>query len=222
MNPYDLAWKGTTTREKRELLEYSKNERDRLIAEGNAKDGYLGLASTCVDIIGTAKAGIKEADSKLNSTESGEWKALLDEATTVSRESVSLAEKLGTENWSSSDFEVAGAIIVKTQSDDVVAIEKAKKLFAEGQTQAKKEGDRVSEALITGQLIRAGIASKNIDEVKREIDDLYRLISTLADSSDDKNISRLYKALAEGSKYLAIYYAEKGGSENQIMKAKNL
>ncbi|MFH1626771.1 MAG: hypothetical protein ABH971_01540 [bacterium] len=131
MDPYELAWKGTTIKQKKELLKYSLSERDRLVNKGKIKDGQLGLASTCIDIIGTAKAVMNEIDE----FKKVEWQKLLDEVKVISKKAVELAERENKNDWSSSDYEVAGTIILNTSKN----IKKAIDLFKQGVIKAENE-----------------------------------------------------------------------------------
>ena len=52
----NLAWQGTTVKEKRDLLNESILISEKLKLEGKIKDSFLSLASTCIDIVNTAQA----------------------------------------------------------------------------------------------------------------------------------------------------------------------
>jgi hypothetical protein len=221
MNPFDLAWKGTTIAQKRELLEHSRKERDRLISEDKAKDGQLGLASTCVDIISTAKAAIKEADARIDADARREWEALLEEALTISKEAVAAVVDANRAAWTPSDFEVAGAIIVQTAKGDIEEIQKGIAILRAGVEKAKTLENFAAVVLLYGQVVRAGMVWKEEHVVEISLLDLHAAIEQRGDL-DEKVKTRAYRALAEGSKFLAIFYADKAGSENQKLKAEQI
>jgi len=208
MKPSDLAWKGTTVEHKRELLTNSLKERDRLLSEGKIKDGQLQLGSTCVDIIGTATAALKEDPSNT------EWKKLLDEVETISKEAVDAA-LMDKNDWSSSDYEVAGIIL--TSSD----VDSALDLFRKGITKAEAEENVASKTLILGQIMKAFMKNENIDDVETALRDLDDSI-VLNSPFDPKVATRVHNASAKGHKFLAIHYAKEAGSENQELKARNI
>ncbi|MDB5259713.1 MAG: hypothetical protein JWO73_921 [Candidatus Taylorbacteria bacterium] len=213
MKPYDLAWKGTTVKHKRELLAHSLLERHRLINEGKIKGGQLQLASTCVDIIGTATAALEETEGIINE----EWQKLLDEALEISKEAVALAEETDRSEWSSSDFEVAGVIILSTTKD----AEHALNLLKQGLSKAESEGNAGSKTLLLGQIVKALMAIGKADDIERALHDLHQSIEA-SSPLDPKVSGRAYRALAIGAKFLAIHYAKEAGSENQELKARNI
>ena len=221
MNPNDLAWKGTTIAEKQELLEYSRQERDRLVSEGKAKDGYLGLASTCVDIIRTAEAAIKDADEKIDAGAHREWQKLLAEVMIISKEAVDLLLKEDRKDWTPSDYEVAGAILLQASEGDLDKIAEGRNLLEDGIAAANKLGNMSARVLLCGQIVRASMATKNAKQLKTDLFDLHKVIVDAGDL-DPLVSTRVYRALAEGAKFLAISCAEEAGSENQMLKAKNI
>lgn len=216
MNPYDLAWKGKTVKDKQELLVWSIKERDRLILDGKIKDAQLGLASTCVDIINTAESQLKD---KAN-LEENEWTGLLNKASDLAKEAVELVLKEKKSDWKPSDYEVAGVIILKTSTNND-GNKLAKELFDEGLKSAVETKDEVEELLIIGQIIRLNISEKNKEAIISASRNLQeKLIQSK--SLDPKYSTRLYRALAEGYKFLAIQFAIDAQSENQEIKARGI
>ena len=164
MNPNDLAWKGTTVEQKQQLLDYSLRERERLVKEGKVKDGQLGLASTCVDIIGTAKAALKDAECR-EAAKPG-WRDLLKRATSLAEEAVKLAEQAGTDDWTPGEFEVAGATILRTADGDSAEIDHAVKLFDQGLDKARDQKDVSANILLFSQLVKSSIARGNVHSIE--------------------------------------------------------
>jgi hypothetical protein len=220
MNPYELAWKGVTIEDKKRLLDHSLLKRNRLAAEGKIKDAQLGLASTCVDIIGTSRSAIREAEREKNMVMKAEWQELQDEAVSISKEAVDKALKGDKSDWSPSDFEVAGAILSKTADGDIDILNKASEILQAGFGKAEETADLNEQVLILGQLIRNSIEKVDIKEVEKRISELNKIVES--NSFDNKVMTRLRRALAEGNKYLAIEYAKKAESENQELKARNI
>ncbi len=233
--PYSLAWNGTSAHEKRELLKYAYEEKQRRLEAGKTKDAYLGLASTCVDILGTAKAAIAEINkadgtaSELREVMSSEgigslkkeWESLHDETIRIAKETIEIAGREDKSDWTPSDFEVMGTIILRTGHLNPNEIGEAVSLFGRGIAIAEQLGNVEAKALLQAQLIRTAIASENSTAVDQNIQDLYATMREHP-TMEAKHMTRLYRALAEGSKFLAIYFARSAGSENQELKAKNI
>ncbi|MES2622794.1 MAG: hypothetical protein V4576_00105 [Patescibacteria group bacterium] len=211
----DLAWKGTTTKQKRELLELSLAERDRLVADGKVRDGQLGLASTCVDIIGTANSVLKNEDA----SEREEWKKLLAEAREISTEAVATVENEDKDDWAPSEFEVVGAIYLKTADGDVEMLDHALELFNAGARKALSQGNKPMGVLLLGQVLRTMIAKGEIDEVKRMMYSFHTAIIEAGKLTPEVE-TRVYRALAEAVKFVSIQVAENAGLDNQALKGK--
>lgn len=215
MNPYDLAWKGTTVEEKRALLEHAKIERDRRIKENDAKNGHLGLASTCVDIIGTAKSVINESESSLKDR----WNELLEECLVISKDAVIRAEK-EKDIWTPNDHEIAGIIYIYTAKEDPKALDHAVDLFKEGIQKARTQNNTEAEALLLAKLVKADMAKEDYSALPSSLMILHKAVEEK--KFDLKTMTRLYQTLAEGAKFLAIQLAKDAGSENQVLKAKSI
>jgi hypothetical protein len=233
--PYSLAWNGTSVHEKRELLKFAYEEKTRRLEAGKTKDAYLGLASTCVDILGTAKAAIAEINKvdgtnvqsiPLPTPESmdglkKEWKSLHDETAEIARDAIKIAGKEDKTDWAPSDYEVIGTIILRTGEYSPDEITEAVGFYEQGIAKAEEVHNIEAKALLQAQLVRAAIETENSATVDQNLRNLY---STMRDmpGMEAKHLTRLYRAFAEGAKYLAVHYAQSAGSENQELKAKNI
>jgi hypothetical protein len=226
-----LAWNATAVASKKQLLAFSHEEKDRLLAAGKKKDAYFALASTCVDIIHTAVAAIKELNQRIEQTQHGdpgplknEWEKLLKEASGVGREAVSIANKEDKAAWTPGDFEVIGTITLCTGNDSPEEIMRAISCYEEGIKIAEKQKKKVPRALLFAQLVRAAIATGNKSVIEQSLQNLHACImdSEVVSEIDTKHMTRLWRALAEGAKSLAIHYAKISGSENQELKARQI
>ncbi len=215
MNAHQLAWKGTTPAHKRELLEHSKAERVRLISEGKIKDGHIGLASTCIDIINTAEPALKHKDGEYD-----EWRALSEDATVLGQAIIGELFELSQDDWTSSDFEVVAVIILKTQAEKEHKLEMAVRLLGKGREKAIDEDNIPSLARLTAQLVRANILHGFSVETQKQLDELCDILRHHRDVMEPEDLTRLYRAQAEAAKHIAIEIAEKAGLHNQVIKAK--
>jgi hypothetical protein len=215
MNPHDLAWKGVTVKEKRKLLKHSIQEKDRLIAEGKAREGWLGLGSTCVDVIGTARAKGKHSEFF---TGLG-WDGLLVEAVSSAKEVMANVGEPNDE-WLPSDYEVAAVLLMKTEIEpDAAALNKAERFLNSGIQAAdfSEVPHPDSKVLLLSQKVRLNMMRKEVGMLQHGLE---RLTEFISDISNLHVLTRVHRSLAEGHKFLAIHYAEEASAENQVLKAR--
>lgn len=226
-----LALNGTTIQQKRDLLGYAIEEKTRLVEAGKAQGAYFGLAATCIEILGTAKAAISEiekvnganteADQNLAASLKQEWVALYNQCAEIAKESVGVMNRLDKATWSPTDFETIGTIILRTGDHTPEEINQSIAFFEEGIARAEQISNIGGKASLYAQLVRAAMATENAATVDQSLKNLYTVILN-SPTLEAKHLTRLYRVLAEGSKYLSIYYAQIAGSENQELKARNI
>jgi hypothetical protein len=193
MHSHELAWKGITVEEKRELLTTA--------LQGES----LYLGSTCIDIMSTAQAAIKEGK------DTAEWQELLGECRTHAEKVIAEMVPQSKEGWEPSNYEIVGTLLLRL--DRPV---EAKSLFEEGIVRAQENVPM--KALLEAQMIRVAIGENDIAEVMGALDVLQH---TLREGDFDPTVlTRVHRALAEGHKFLAIRYAEDAELDNQVMKAR--
>ncbi len=226
-----LALNGTTIQQKKDLLGYAIEEKTRLVEAGKAQNAYFGLAGTCIEILGTSKAAIAEiekinganteADQTLAANLKQEWVVLYNQCAEIAKESVDVVNKLDKATWSPTDFETIGTIILRTGDHTPEEINQSIAFFEEGIARAEQIKDAAGRASLYAQLVRAAMATENAATVDQSIQNLYSVILH-SPTLEAKNLTRLYRALAEGAKHLSIHYAQSAGSENQELKARNI
>ncbi|HZS43119.1 MAG TPA: hypothetical protein VFA52_02780 [Candidatus Paceibacterota bacterium] len=220
MNTHDLAWRGTTPIQKQRLFISSLKERDELIRKGKHKEAHLQLVSTCHDIINTAKAALKMTDNKILRSK---WQNLLEQAKVDGEQSLISAIMLPKDDWQASDFEVAAVglmdIVVEPGNPDDA--NKASALLDEGLKRAKGKNKAGARLLLLSQQIRAMIIASDLPFVRSSLYNLEKILNRTR-MTDNKILTRVHRAIAEGHKFLAIKHAESDGLENQRLKALNI
>ena len=207
----NLAWQGTTIEEKKDLLNESILLSEKLKNDDAIKDSYLSLASTCIDIINTTLAVRK------TSNWNKEWEKLEKDAVKIVSDTIKNFKPKGYKDWFPSDFEVMSIILI--MSDSKTNLSKAQKYIEEGVKKSIDLKDKKSEALLFAKLLKIDIENKNYKKLKIDIETLAKMIVKI----DEPTVStRIYRAIAESSKFLAIEIAKKAKLDNQVLKAKNI
>ena len=101
-------------------------------------------------------------------------------------------------DWSPADFEVMATILFL---DSYKNINKAKKYVNEGIKKAIRTKNKNGEALLLAQLIKLDVEMCNENLVPKEIE---KLLSISLKIKDPKILTRTYRAMGVGSKFLAM------------------
>ncbi len=207
----NLAWQGTTFKEKRKLLNESLILSENLRLDGKIKDSFLSLSSTCIDIINTAKA------VKITSSWTKGWEKLFNECIKITKNTIKKFRVKKYDDWSLSDFEVMATILIINSSK--INLLKAQEYIEEGIKKSVDLKDNKSEALLFARILKIDIERNDLNKLKSDIESLAEMIIEI---DDPKVLTRTYRAVAESSKFLAIEIAKKSKLDNQILKAKSI
>ncbi|MFH1626770.1 MAG: hypothetical protein ABH971_01535 [bacterium] len=79
----------------------------------------------------------------------------------------------------------------------------------------------MKKIFLLGKFVKVFMETEEIDKLEIALYDLHNSIKS-SSPFDPKIATRIYSALAKGSKFIAIYYAQKANSENQELKARNI
>ncbi len=217
----DLPYKGTTVEEKERLLDQVQTDAQVHLAAGRLKDSHLTRGSGYIDIVHTADS----ITDKLNPDQTAErerWRALRQTCVTQMADTVSFVESLSRGDWNPADYEVLGVMILLLESHRPERVQAAKELFMEGLHKAETAGNIVALGLLAGQLVRVAMITRDEQEVKNALRNLYEVLwmDDEEKTIEDKDGTRLWRAFAEGGKFLALLTAERSGLTNQVLKAK--
>lgn len=207
----NLAWQGTTAEEKNDLLNESILLSEKLKNDGAIKDSYLSLASTCIDIINTTQAVRKTSDWNK------EWEKLEKNAIKIVSSTIKKFNPKDCKDWFPSDFEVMAIILIMSGSK--INLSKAQKYIEKGVKKSRGLNDKKSEALLFAKLLKIDIKKNDLDKLRTDIETLVKMATGI---TDPKVSTRIYRSIAESSKFLAIGIAEKAKLDNQVLKAKSI
>lgn len=210
----NLAWQGTSSKEKRNLLDNVLLTSANLKTNGRIKDFYLGLASTCVDIINTAEA------VKKTSKWTKDWESLLKESKKIISDAIKNLEGQSLKDWIPADFDVMSAAIIINSPKNKEELLKAEEYAQKGIRKSIEVGNKPAELLIRIRNIQINMAQNDILKLRENV----KILSGMVDKeiTEPTALTRVYRSIAEGSKFLAIKIATEAKLDNQVLKAENI